>query len=152
MTGRHWSDDELLDRLYGISTPSAKIEQSHVEECEECGRRWRALLETRASLAQDPEIPADVLAAQRRQIYARLENGPGIRAPLRWIPAMTAAVIVFVVLVVYERPAQQHARDAADAQLIGEVSAMEQASEPRAAAPLQALFEETPCDDCSGSF
>ena len=64
---RHLSDDELLDRLYGLTG-----NDSHLESCPECASRSAAFEGRRRELAQPVPISTQFLAAQRRAIYSRL--------------------------------------------------------------------------------
>src|ERR1035438_2145319 len=82
----HLSDDQLLDRLYGLGEgagESAGRESSskaaHLRECQECSSRFEALERRRsevvaASSANDAAVPNEFLLAQRRAIYARLDR------------------------------------------------------------------------------
>lgn len=134
----HLSDDQLLHQLYGI------VQHSHLESCEQCAARYRQLELRRAELAPPVEIQQETLAAQRRKIVARIENRPQVI--WKWIPAMAAACVVAIGLMMYRpaapvTPAPSHS-EAADDQLFSEVYSMEQSTEPRAAAPIHALFED----------
>jgi hypothetical protein len=141
----HLSDDELIDRLYGLGDAA--------HECPQCDRRLRAMEQRRVEIAATP-VSGDFLAAQRRGIYSRLGQSPKLQ--LSWAPATVAALCLAVAgLFVLRTPAPvpapsgvvSHAVShsdaaAADAQLFSDVYAMEQSSEPRAAAPIHALIEE----------
>ena len=132
----HLSDDALLDRLYGLGS-----DDSHLHNCEECTERWNAMLERRSQLAPEVAVSNEFLWAQRRKIYARMgEESP---SPLRWVPAFAAAALLAIGVLVYHpaTPAPQQI-DSNDAQLFSEAYSMEQSSEPRAAAPIHALFED----------
>ncbi len=131
---RHLSDDELLDRLCGLSENG-----EHLETCGDCARRWSELRERRARLAVPDEVSIDFLAAQRRKIYARLGEQP--RPQMKWVPALGAACLLAVGVFLY-RPVPPPRPDVGDAQLFSEVYSMEQTTEPRAAAPIHALFED----------
>ncbi len=131
---QHLTDDELIDQMYGLVD-----RRSHLESCEECTRRLSESQERRASLVSAEELPNDFLAAQRRTIYARLGEIPGKQ--LRWVPALAAACL-FAIGVFIFRPAEIPHLDASDAQLFSDVYSMEQLTEPRAAVPIHALFED----------
>ena len=130
----HLQDDELLDQMYGIAD-----HHSHLESCGECARRWSDLQERRTRLVASEELPNDFLAAQRRAIYARLGEQPGKQ--LRWVPALAAACL-FAIGVFIFRPAEIQRPDTSDAQLFSDVYSMEELTEPLAAAPIHALFED----------
>lgn len=132
----HLSDDQLLERLYGAAA------HPHVESCEECSARYGELERRRAELAEAAPVAADFLAAQRRRIYARLERQARWR--LKWAPAAAAALALAIGFAVYRPEAPKPAvhPDSGDAQLFSEMYSMEQSTEPRAAAPIHALFED----------
>ena len=150
----HLNDDELIQLLYGLGDA-----EDHLPGCAECGERWsemqRALGRTRAESAI--EISGRRLAVQRQQILERLEQPTFGRDALgsyawRWVPAAAAASLVAAALFLSRSPfpskvpqpspaASVNAE--ADAALFTDVYSMEQDVEPRAAAPIRALFQET---------
>lgn len=148
MSREHLNDEQLLDRLYGIADPGAH--DHHLAGCDTCSARWEAVQARKAELAAPPEVATDVLAAQRRAIYARVGERP--RSSYRWAPAVAAAGLIVGAFLV-NRPmtepptaplhvtAPAHS-DAADAQLFAEVYSMRDSMESRAAAPIRALFED----------
>jgi hypothetical protein len=145
---RHLSNDELLERMYlGESGP-------HLEECAECASRLQALEQRRtevgsAAVAAESGISGEVLAAQRRAFYARLDQPVSVHA--RWAPAALAAVFLLVMGVFLVRPHPQYhqvrppdpvvAADSSNEKLFSDLYSMEQSLEPQAAAPIHALFE-----------
>ncbi len=148
--GTHLNDQELLDRLYGISEPG-----EHLGSCADCTARWQEMLARKATITTVAEVSADILAAQRRAIYARLGERP--RSSYRWIPALAAACLIVAAFFV-NRPgntppapvratapvhvtAPAHS-ETSDAQLFAEVYSMQESMEPRAAAPIRALFQD----------
>lgn len=131
----HLSDRQLIERLYGVEP------HPHADSCPECAARYREIESRRADLAQPAPVSADFLAAQRRRIHARLEQAP--HWGWKWAPAAAAAVAVVIGLAVYHPALKPAPRvDTGDAQLFSEVYSMEQSTEPRAAAPIHALFED----------
>ncbi len=137
----HLSRDEMIQRLYGMDTGA-----SHLEGCLNCGARYQALEARRAELAVPEEIPADLLAAQRRAVYSRVgEKTSGFHA---WIPALATAALLALGVYVYQ-PVTHHQpkfaaapkMDVGDAQLFSEAVSMELTAEPRAVAPIHGLFE-----------
>ena len=142
---RHLSDDELIDRLYGLG--------DRMHDCAECDRRLQAMERRRAEIASSTSVSGDFLAGQRRGIYSRLGEPPKSR--LSWAPATVGALCVAAAgLIAYHvappappppvsvQHSVAHPDAAADAQLFSDVYAMEQSAEPRAAAPIHALIEE----------
>jgi hypothetical protein len=146
LTGAHLTDDQLIDRLYGVGDAA--------HQCDQCDRRLRAMEQRRVEIAAAAPFSGDFLAAQRRGVYARLGQSPKVQ--LSWAPATVAALCLAIAgLVVLHTPARVPAPSsvvsqtvshteaaAADAQLFSDVYAMEQSSEPQAAAPIHALIEE----------
>ena len=147
---RHLTNDEMMDQLYGIGGPEAGL---HLAECVECTHRYTAFEGKRAEMAAGSaiELAPSVLAAQRRAVYARLGEAP--RKQAHWMPALAAAALLAVALVVYHpstpvvsRPAPSaHAdlshAELSDVQLFSDVYSIEESDEPRAAAPIQGLFQ-----------
>ena len=144
---RHPTHDELLDRLYGVGR--GEIEP-HLRQCGWCAARYRALERAwdrvTSEAASGPELSSEFLAAQRRAVYARLEDRPGGQVP--WAPALAAALLLAVGLFLYQ-PLSHGSRGApppayaeiSDEQLFSDVYFMEQSAEPLAAAPIHGLFE-----------
>lgn len=142
----HWTDEQLVEHIYGVGP-----EDKHLEGCLECQGRLASFRQHRQAVersAGGDGVTFDFLAAQRRNIYARLADRTswwprlGVR---RWATAAAAAVALTGGIVVYENT-QQHSLQArnkiSDAQLAQEISQIASDSEPQPIAPLQALFEE----------
>jgi anti-sigma-K factor RskA len=144
----HLSDDELISLLYGLGDTDG-----HLARCPECAERWnamhRALGIVRTKSARAAVMSEYRLAAQRQQIRERLGNSSSRFHSLSWIPAAAAAALLAIALFL-----QQHHRvistpiaaavvtTEGDAALFTDVYSMEQDVEPRAAAPIRALFQE----------
>jgi hypothetical protein len=138
----HLSDDALLDALYGLAD-----HEPHLRECAVCAHRfseWRRKRERLASAAGlSTDVSSDFLAAQRREIYERLERPEPKR--LRWAPALAMACLVAVGALIYHPatpPAPRQRGDVSDSQLFSDAYSMDQSLEPSAAAPIHALFED----------
>jgi hypothetical protein len=143
---RHWTVDELTDRVYGI-----READQHLESCRECSARLDELHSRRAIAAVAPQILPARLAAQRAAVVMRIESPS--RHLTRWVPALTAAVCLLAVAVFLRRPVQivpqlsntavtATTAAASDAQLFADIYNLEESAEPRAAAPMNALFQE----------
>jgi hypothetical protein len=144
----HLSQDELLDQVYGL-----RSDDSHVRNCADCSSRLQALLETKARLGVEPPVSNEFLTVQRRAIYARLDRAAA--AQMRWAPAFAVACVLAMGLLLYrpqpasqyqpERPAETTAArvELNNEQLLSDLYSMEESVEPRAAAPIHGLFEET---------
>jgi hypothetical protein len=162
----HLSNDQLLDRLYGLGEESAS-KVPH-RECKECSSRFEALERRRsevvaASSANDAAVPNEFLLAQRRAIYARLDRSSTANA--RWAPAALAVAFLLVMGVFLARPhpvyrpmlldnptsavdvaAKQGVEPGAERnaeELFSDLYSMEQSVEPQAAAPIHGLFESS---------
>jgi hypothetical protein len=137
MAGKHWSDDELLSRLYGVGP-----ENSHLEECAECGERWRRLLAARERVLESPGVPETFLAAQRRAIYERLEHRAETARGFSLTPGLAVAVMILLALLVAgPRPKEQPRLASSDAQFFSEIYSVVQSTEPAAIEPIRGLFE-----------
>jgi hypothetical protein len=133
----HLSSDELVNLVYGVGA------SGHINDCCECSDRLEQLRERRVMAADALPVSHEFLAAQRRNIYARMGERP--QARMKWVPALAAACLVAVGVFSYH-PAQVAVPEAAethvDAQLFADVYSMEQSMEPIAAQPIHALFEQ----------
>ena len=144
---RHLTNDELLDRMYGLGESAVP---QHLRECEECSSRLQALERRRAEVAAvAPPVSNEFLMAQRRTVYSRLDQTAS--GHVRWAPAALAAACLLVMSVFLARPhlayRPAHLPDPAPGvelnqeQLFSDLYSMEQSVEPRAAAPIHGLFE-----------
>jgi hypothetical protein len=134
----HLNNDELIDRLYGVEVDARS---EHLESCTDCRGRLNEMRRVKTASVAPAPVSSDFLAAQRRNIYARLDEKP--RTGLAWAPALAAAALLAIGVAVYrpESPVMHSASpDAADAQLFAEVYSMEQSVEPSIAAPIHTLF------------
>ena len=145
----HLSDDELIGLLYGLGDaerPSGRAAPSAASAGAKCSGRWGEPAWRSAT-----EISGRRLAAQRQQILERLDAL--VRTPAwRWVPAAAAASLLAAGSCSYPAdPARSTARAGCAAspsmpkpmrKLFTDVYSMEQDVEPRAAAPIRALFQE----------
>jgi len=139
----HWTDEKLVAYLYGIEP-----EDSHFARCDECQGRLAAVTAHRRAIdaASETDVSFELLAAQRRAIYAKLTQKSAWWSSAhvrRWASATAAVLVVGGGLLVYEgRQAHRTAQTSvSDAQLALDVSRMAQDAEPQSTAPLEALFE-----------
>lgn len=135
----HLSDDELIEVLYGLGDGEV-----HLKGCGGCTERLGAMRRARAEHAAVSGISGRMLAAQRQSILERLPSS-GSYAP-RWVPAAAAAAALLAAgLYLYQPsrvPAPAPTKSEGDAALFTDVYSMEQDVEPRAAAPIRAMFQE----------
>lgn len=144
--GGHWSEDRMLDRLYGLETPP-ELTEIHLHECPECVPRWQALTERRAALLAQPAPPVSEqrLRHQRQTVFARIEqrrpHGVWALAPA----AATALLIVFGVALQTPAPVPETPTAAVisqtDRELFTEIAALMEDDMPRATGAFRGLFD-----------
>jgi hypothetical protein len=136
MTDRHWNDEALIDYMYGVAADSG-----HVEGCERCRARVDELnFARKASSAGDDDVPAAFLYDQRMRIAARVGRSGWA---FRLAPALgIAATVLLAALLSTPAPEQRRPAAASDAQLYSEIYSLVENTEPRAVAPIHALFQE----------
>jgi hypothetical protein len=140
---QHISKDEMIQRLYGLDAGS-----EHLAGCAECTARFQAMAQRWNELRAAEEIPAELLAAQRRAVYSRMGEQP--RSSFQtWVPALATAALLALGVYIYQ-PATHHSApkivtvekaEVGDAQLFSEALSIEQTAEPRAVAPIHGLFQ-----------
>jgi hypothetical protein len=109
MSDKHYSDDDLVARVFGLDAADG-----HLDTCESCNRRLD--LFRRRHLARhvlDTEVPAGLLADQRRAVYSRLLQAKPRRFRSGWVPVPVAAMLLVVAMFTVFRPAAQ--KQSADA-------------------------------------
>ncbi len=130
----HLTTDQLVDQFYGVAS------SEHLNECASCSARLEQLRERRAMAAESLPVAHDFLAAQRRNIYARMGESPQTR--MKWVPALAAACLVVAGVSTWLPTNQVAKPEIDDAQLFSDVYSMEQSMEPLAAKPIHAIFEQ----------
>ena len=134
---KHWTENDFQKWLYGL-----KEEDSHLQTCSECRVRIGAASPGSASdILAAPEVSEEFLAAQRRNIYNRLNHASRNFAPLRWALSVTMVLVVVVGLTL-PRFRKSPVTLTNDEQLYSDLAAMEQTDEPKAIQPLHKLFEK----------
>src|SRR5580692_2656945 len=132
---KHLTIDELVDRLYCVGSAD------HLYECDECSERFRQLQDRKEMAAETTPASYDFLAAQRRNIYARMGEKP--QARMKWVPALAAAACLLAAVSFVHRPGPEPVKqEIVDPQLFADVYSMEQSMEPLAAKPIDALFDQ----------
>lgn len=135
---KHWTEKEFLAWLY-----AGEGDAKHLEECDECRARAEGMNEMRRSAAAPPPVSWTFLAAQRRSIYQRLEEGSGMAR--RWAVAFASLLCIVALSLTMMHP--WRGKDSAlytssDAKLFSDLASIEQTSEPRAIKPIHNLFQE----------
>jgi hypothetical protein len=137
MDDRHFSDDELLHRLYGIGERA----DHDLERCVTCSARWNSLCEARAAELSRMQAEKDesFFSQQRRAVLSQIES----KARRSWlpgpVPAFATAMVCLIATLLYQ-PAPQPV-EISDAQFFAEVYSAAEWNEPRAAAPIENLFQ-----------
>ncbi|MBI3681976.1 MAG: hypothetical protein HY235_16460 [Acidobacteria bacterium] len=146
---KHWTENDFLNGLYEIGP-----QDGHLEECAQCRQRWEQWAARRQSVLQPPEVPAELLARQRRRILeseqaairdpmARPQRSLSGLRMMRWSPAVAAAAMALLV-VLWKTPAPGPQPQKSDAQLMAEIYRTVYDTEPDAVEPLHGLFEAKP--------
>ena len=134
MNSGHWSDEELIHRMYGVGQEE-EARVSHLQECQECSAKWLALEQRRGLFVESAQT-----------VTLRLEEA---RRPWLWrmAPAGATALLLLFALVLH-RPAPQPVpqeiaayQQISDEQLFSEIASMVDETAPRVAKPMQGLFE-----------
>ncbi len=138
MYGDHWSDDDLVARLYGV-----KPEDAHLWKCDSCIRRWESVRSRYVNLRPAAvEVPESFLSAQRRAIEARLgKKHTSVRLAL--VPVMAALILAVGFVAIRPVPQQKPVPQAAsDTKLFEDIFAQASSTEPGPVSPIRSLFEE----------
>jgi hypothetical protein len=142
MNGKHWTDGELLEALYGVRPAG-----DHLSDCAMCGERWQMLVANRRALTIGVEADPAMLLRQRAAVMERIEHS---RSPfVSWravtvLAGVTAMVIGFV-LFQPARPKPVTVQTASsDSQFFSEIYSEMEQTEPRAMKPIRRLFQEKP--------
>ena len=138
MYDKHWSDEQLVDHLYGVGP-----EDGHLEVCPSCARRWESVRARHESLRPAGiEVPGEFLAAQRRSIRARLGEK---RHPYRRVLVPALATLLLAAIMSVYRPASPppaKIEKVSDSQLFEDIFKRVSGTEPSAVGPIRSLFEE----------
>ncbi len=139
MHDRHWTDDELVARLYGIGP-----QNGHLDGCPSCAGRFEEISQKHRSFRPaEVDLSEEWLAAQRRAIYGQL--GERKRSFPRVLVPVLATLLLAFAIIVY-RPARTHvappANRVSDSQLFEDVFRSVSDPSPSAVGPIRSLFEE----------
>lgn len=138
---RHWTDEELIGRLYGLG-------ESGGTACPECEARLAELEQRRMAVRQAPASNArweERLRRQRQAVWARVENP---RRSWLWKLAPAGAMALMVVVgVALHAPAPvapvTQVAMASDAQFFNEIASMVNEDGPRTTETMKGLFPES---------
>lgn len=147
----HWTEDELLDRLYGLDAPAGK-DVSHLNNCVECAGRWRRLEAARErSLNTVATVDENRLRRQREAVWRRVDAA---KRPWLWraVPATATVMMLMVGVALHQTPAPEVPRQTiaaaqpaefaqSDDQFFQEIASVANAEEPSSAAAIRNLFD-----------
>jgi hypothetical protein len=140
MNSTHWTDEELLDRLYGVGR-----EDNHLEACAECGARWNDLAASRRTLKSEPEVNPSFLLRQHMAVMERVEPSRSSFITWKAVTAVAGACAMALGFVIYhpEQPKTVVVRTVtSDSQFFSEIYSAVEQTEPRAVKPIRRLVEE----------
>ena len=136
----HLTDDQLVDRIYGISDAGTE----HLDSCPECQLRWSRMLQRREQSLPSVPVSNQQLRQQRRAILSRLSaQRPALR--IAWVPAAAAVVLMagFAFTPTAEAPSSAPTEEAVvETGWFENTYSATRVIEPRAATPIRQLFWE----------
>jgi len=142
MRARHWTDDELVSKVFDVAP-----EDGHLETCPECRQRWELIRNRYESRpAAVAEVPDPQWTAQRLAVRARIEG------KARWMgrilaPSLATALVAALVGFLLLRPIPPEpttSQALPEEEIMEEVFRMSFSLEPAAIEPVRSLFEEQP--------
>ena len=139
MRDKHWTDEELLLRLFDVGPTD-----EHLAACPDCSRRWESIRLRYECRPRAAEVPEKRLAVQRADILAQLQ-GRTRKFHLIATPALAAfAMLLMAAWVVFKpaAPAPPAAETIVEDAVVEDIYQMSFSDEPEAIVPVQALFEE----------
>jgi anti-sigma factor RsiW len=133
---KHWTETDFQHWLYGL-----RDQDRHLEECPVCRRELERLQRERARMTAEPdEVSHEFLAAQRREIYQKIEAPRHNPFAFRWV--FSAAMVLLMIAGITFQQLHKTAPAISDEQLFSDLSSIEQSAEPKAIQPIHNLFEE----------
>jgi hypothetical protein len=136
MSDQHYSDDDLVALLLGLGPADA-----HLENCELCSARWNKFRQVHQLRHTEIELPEDLLAAQRRAVYARIEQKP-VKFRSAWLPLPFAALLVLLMFTVFRPASQKITIDViSEDKALQDVFTVASRIDPAGLKPVKSLFE-----------
>ncbi len=135
----HWTENEFTEWLYGL-----KPDSSHLDECAGCRSKATSLERRKSEATRPPDVSSDFLAAQRRAIYAKMDQPQRHWAQPRWVLSLAMLVMIMVASfgLLRQHPSAAPLATPADEKLFSDLATIEQSNEPRAIQPIESLFEQ----------
>jgi len=141
MYDNHYSDDELIARLYGLDRGD-----DHLDRCFQCAERWQAVRNRQATRqAEEATIPEDFWRTQRQAIHTRLSEKPRVWRP--WLsPVLAGAGAIILAILFLWQPFQPEppVELISDAEIFEEIFRSAVRTEPVSFEPVKLLFEVEP--------
>lgn len=138
MYDKHWTDDELFERLYELGP-----ENDHLVGCSECARKLTVIRMRYEGLRSvQVDVSPEFLAAQRRAIHARIHKKRHT-LPKVLVPVIVTTLVAAIVIV--HRPSsvvQPVKQPVSDSELFEDVFNRISDPLPTSAGPIRSLFEE----------
>jgi hypothetical protein len=138
MYDKHWTDEELIARLYDV-----RLEDSHLRSCVFCTQRLDGIRRRHEYLrASQIAVPPEFLAAQRRAI--REKTSLQRRSPRGVLIPAAAALMVLAIMIVYRSASVMPPPEepVSDSELFDDVFSRISDPLPTSAEPIRSLFEE----------
>lgn len=142
MNGKHWSEEEMLDHLYGVGP-----DDDHLSICAACDGQLQALAARRRTVVSngEPAVDGAFLLRQRTAVMDRIERSN--RSFISWkaVTAFAGATAMVLGFLVYQpqRTKPLVAQTVgSDTQFFSEIYSEVEQTEPRALKPMRRLFEE----------
>ncbi|MBM3739751.1 MAG: hypothetical protein FJW39_28625 [Acidobacteria bacterium] len=135
---RCWNNDEILEYLSGLR------DRGHLDECPGCRSRVEEARGVFARRLVQPDVDAGFFAAQRAAVGSRIGRAPG-RWLRVWTPALgaTAAFLTLAMVTLMPPSKQEPLVSQDDREFYREIYASVQSEVPRAAQPIQELFDDS---------
>ena len=138
MYDKHWTDEELIARLYDV-----RPGDDHLSKCVSCAKRLDAIRSRYERFRPaGVEVSPEFLVGQKRAIHARIHAK---RRTLHKFLVPVIATLMVVAVVMVRRPAQiQHPpakQQVSDSELFEDVFNRISDPLPSSAEPIRSLFE-----------
>ncbi len=140
----HLTDQQLVDRLYGIEGAGLA---GHLEACPECQARWNRVIQRREVAASVEPVAAEFFQQQRREIQDRIAKPSSVFE--MWVPATIALVLGLGLVMTRPGPkpvnlAPEETAAVVEANWFEDTYSAGRQLEPSATSPIRRLFAAEP--------